>query len=347
MQNPEELAQEALKFLEIAQSFEQEKKIEDAILNYQKAAEYLKNSGFLMHRIQEIYDRIGELKNLKKRDILYQRTQAKAQVEQLQDQAFNLLEAAKNLEIEGNFEDAIQQYLSAINLLIEAGWSQTQLENIKLKIEKLLHEIQQQKLIKKQQKEIEINEEAVSSKVEEKPQVVGMFGQKASVEKAEVLEKFKLRKKNEEEVKYEAFAYIDAAKMFENDKNYESAILNYERAMELLNSIGWTLQTQKIQIIIEKLKKDKLELEKVQIGQSIPLTSDLEEQKVVLDKEAELRKETLIEFETKKRKEEDIQLRAFNLIDIGNRLEREKKYDDAIGRLNQAIQLLKSIEWDS
>ncbi|UCC19219.1 MAG: hypothetical protein JSV62_14125 [Promethearchaeota archaeon] len=348
MQNPEDLAQEALKFLEIAQKFEGEKKVEEAISNYQKAADFLKQSGFLMHRIQEIYDRISELKEFTQKEILYQRTQALAQIEQLQDQAFTLLDGAKKLEFDGLTEDAIQQYLSAINLLIEAGWSEDQLENLKLKINKLAKDLEQQKPIQKIQKEdAEIQQEIPQIIIEEKPQVVGMFGQKSTAAKAEVMEKFKLKKKREDDIQNEAFAHIDAAKMFENDRKFDNAIMNYERAIELLDSIGWNVQTQKIRIIIEKLKKDKLQLEALKVEKKIPLKSDIEEQKVVLDKKAELSKEKLIEFETKKKDEEDIQLKAFNLIDIGNRLEREKKYEQAIEKLNQAIDLLRSIEWDS
>jgi len=107
MQNPEELAQEALKFLELAQKFEEEKNAEQAISNYQRAVEYLKQSGYLMHRINEIYKRIEDLKNFLKQERLYQQAQTKSQVEQLQDQAFALLEGAKKLESDGFFEDAI------------------------------------------------------------------------------------------------------------------------------------------------------------------------------------------------------------------------------------------------
>ncbi|MFX1296763.1 MAG: hypothetical protein ACFFD2_18145, partial [Promethearchaeota archaeon] len=63
--------------------------------------------------------------------------------------------------------------------------------------------------------------------------------------------------------------------------------------------------------------------------------------------ELDLRTLRLMEFESKKKKEEDIQNRAFNLIDIGKRLEREKKYDAAIENFQNAIDLLKSISWDS
>ena len=348
MQNPEALAQEALKLLEIAQKFEGEKNIEEAISNYQRAADFLKQSGFLMHRIQEIYDRIGELKDFIQKETLYQRTQTKAQIEQLQDQAFTLLEGAKKLEFDGFFEDSIQQYLSAINLLADAGWTESQLENLKSKINKLARESEQQKYDQQyQRQETELKKEVRQIVPDEKPQVVGMFGQKSSVEKAEILEKFRTKKQHEENIQDEAFAHIDAAKMFEKDRKFDNAIMNYERAVELLNSIGWNVQIQKIQTLIETLKKGKLEFEAHQVEKPLPLTSDIEEQKIILENEAELKKERLIDFVTKKRHEEDIQLKAFNLIDIGNRLEREKRYDQAIDKLNQAVRLLRSIEWDS
>ncbi|MFW9828565.1 MAG: hypothetical protein ACFFEY_13320 [Candidatus Thorarchaeota archaeon] len=347
MQNSEELAQEALKFLEIAQSFEKNHNIEEAIYNYQKAADFLKQSGFLMHRIQEIYDRVGELKDLRQRETLYQKTQQKAQIEQLQDQAFELLEAAKNLEFEGYFEDAIKQYLSTINLLTNAGWSETQIENLKLKINELVQNLKQQKAKQKQREEIKIKQEESSLVTDEKTQVVGMFGQKSSIEKAEIVKTYQQKKKKEKEVQEEAFAHIDAAKMFEKEKKFDTAIKNYERAIELLNSIGWNIQTQKIQTIIEKLKKDKTEFEGVSTEQRSISLDDIEEQNIRLEKEVELRKQKLIEFETKKNYEEEIQQKAFNLIDIGNKLEREKKYDIAIDKLNKAVELLKSIEWDS
>ncbi len=351
LQNPEDLAQEALKFLELAQNFEVEKDVEKAISNYQKAADLLKQSGFLMHRIQEIYDRIGELKDFIHKETLYQRVQSQAQIEQLQDQAFNLLEGAKKMEFDGFFEDAIQQYLSAVNLLVQAGWSETQLENIKSKITMLKRDLKQQKTIpQSQEQEVELEQKIPTVLPDERPQVVGIFGQKSSVEKAEIIDKFRVQKKHEEDIQNQAFAHIDAAKMFEKDKKFDNAIMNYERAIELLESIGWDVQTQNIQILIEKLKNDKAYYESLQDQQkqeSLVSATGIEKQKFVLKKEAEMKKEKLIEFEAKKQHDEQIQMRAFNLIDIGNRLEREKNYESAIEKLNEAVQLLESIEWDS
>ncbi|MFW9824511.1 MAG: hypothetical protein ACFFE4_16325, partial [Candidatus Thorarchaeota archaeon] len=111
MLNPEELAQEAIKSLELAHKFEEEKDIPQAISSYEKAVEFLKQSGYLIHRINEIYQRMEELKDYLKKEEIYQQTQIKAQAEQLQDQAFAILEGAKKLEFDGFFEEANKQYL--------------------------------------------------------------------------------------------------------------------------------------------------------------------------------------------------------------------------------------------
>jgi len=220
MQNPEELAQEALQFLELAQKFEEEKNAEEAISNYQKAVEFLKKSGYLMHRINDIYERIEELKDFIKQRRLYQQTQIKTQVEQLQDQAFALLEGAKKLESDGFFEDAIQQYISAINLLNQSGWSETQLENLRLKIKDLSDTLKKEQAIpQRQQKELTPPEVYLQKIEDRKPEVVGMFGETASREKAESIARYRSRKMQEEETQNHAFAHIDKAKNLKKKEN--------------------------------------------------------------------------------------------------------------------------------
>lgn len=349
MQNPEDLAQEALEFLEIAQKFEEEKNAEEAISNYQKAVEFLKKSGYLMHRINDIYERIEELKDFIKQKRLYQQTQIKTQVEQLQDQAFALLEGAKKLESDGFFEDSIQQYISAINFLNQSGWSETQLENLRLKIKDLSDTLKKEQAIpQRQQKELTPPEVYLQKIEDRKPEVVGMFGETASREKAESIARYRSRKMQEEETQNHAFAHIDKAKEFEKERKFDKAIMSYESAIDLLNSIGWDEQTQKIKVIIEKLKKDKQQFEDFQQKQaSIETIGKTTREKSIEKSETELEKAKLIEFEEKKKREETIQASAFNLIDIGKRFEREKDYENAIQKFEQAVDLFKSIEWDS
>ena len=98
MQNNEYLAQEALKYLEIAQKFEEEGKTEEAIENYQLAVDYLKESGYMIHRISDLYNRIEDLKSFKQEQKLFLHKQRSVQIEKFQDQAFVLIDRANELE---------------------------------------------------------------------------------------------------------------------------------------------------------------------------------------------------------------------------------------------------------
>ena len=334
MEGKEELAQEALRYLTIAQNFEEGKDFEKAIENYQLAADYLKSSGYLMNKIGDIYSRIEDLKEFAKREKIYDQASAKSQIEQIQEQAFSLLDGAQKLETDGFLEDSIDEYMSAIKLLVQAGWSETQLGDLKDKLTQIADKIEQQNLGKKKRSTETQQTTNVPMKVE--PQVLSAFGEKKSASKEEELRKYREMKEQEERVQNKAFTFIDNAKFFEKDKKFDQAIENYENAVNLLESIGWQDQTQNIILIINKLKKEKFEYEKFK-------EQKLAEPTIVEEKS----KEAYIDIEEVRRDEENKQFAAFNLVDIGKKLEREKKYDQAIANFEKAIKLFKSIEWDS
>ncbi len=330
----EELAQEALNYLNLAQKFENEKNLEKAVESYELAASYLKNSGFMMGKISDIYSRIEELKAFAKQEIAYEQASAKNQLEQLQEQAFSLLDGAQKLETKGFLGDAIEQYEAAIKLLIQTGWSEVQLSNLRSKLTTLTENLKHHKSITTAKIEGVREQDNITEEIE--PQVVGAFGGIKSAVEAEELKKFKDRKQREQEIQNDAFEFIDNAKFFETDKNFDKAIENYENAVKLLNSIGWLDQTKSINIIIEKLKNDKKDYEQFRAQKQIEPTFTKEQ----TDQYEEARTDIY-------RDEEKLQIEAFNLVDIGKKLEREKKYDLAIIKFKVAIELFKSIEWDS
>ncbi len=143
---PEEFAQEALTLLDQAEKLEQERNFSKAIELYSRAAEFLKHSGYLPQRIEDIYSRITELNNNLKQEKLYSQASSQAQLDQIQDQAFAILDGAKRFENSRQYEAAIQEYMSAISLLAQAGWSESQLEGIKSKITALAQNLERQKL---------------------------------------------------------------------------------------------------------------------------------------------------------------------------------------------------------
>jgi len=341
MQNNEYLAQEALKYLEKAQRFEAEGKAQEAIENYQLAADNLKKSGYMMHRISELYDRIEGLKTFIKEQRLYQHEQLSAQIEKFQDQAFVIIDRASELESDGSFQDAIERYNSAIKLLTQAGWSESQLQNLKMKVAALTDKNETQKTTKSDE-DISIQ---LPSQIGGKPQVVDAFGEIKSIEKAEHLRKYQEMKAKQEKVQNDAFAFIDNAKFHEKNKKFDAAIENYKKAVNLLNSIGWKDQTQNLQFIIEKLIREKEIHERFETKQQIEESYAIHDS--VIDSQMLPDSSEVVEFEYKRKSEEDIQIEAFNLIDFAKKLEREKQYAKAIEKFQRAIELFKSIEWDS
>ncbi|MFX1353150.1 MAG: hypothetical protein ACFFGP_04240 [Promethearchaeota archaeon] len=334
MQSNDYLAQEALKFLDLAQKLEEEGKTEEAIENYQLAADYLKKSGYMIDRVSELYERIEELKSFIQEQKLLQHEQFSAQVEKLQDQAFVLIDRANKLESDGIFQGAIERYNSAIELLAQAGWSETQLQNLRLKVADLKDKDQ---IKVTRQEDIPIK---LPSDLQVAPQIVDAFGERKTAEKANQLVKYRQEKARQEKIQTDAFTFIDNAKFYERNRNFDEAIHNYEKAVELLNSIGWKDQTQNIQFIIEKLRNEKQSYENLKTQPQL--------EKGYLYGDSNLQDSSkIIEFEDRKRSEEEIQIEAFNLIDFAKKLEREKDYDKAIEKFQRAIELFRSIEWDS
>ncbi len=179
MEGKEKIAQEALNYLSLAQKFEEEKNLEKAIESYQLAADYLKNSGYLIDRVSDIYSKIEELKEFAKQELIYAHASVKSQIEQVQDQAFSLLDGAQKLESDGFLEDAINQYMSATKLLVQAGWSESQLANLKEKLTIIADKIERRKLVQRQE-DIE-TQQLTNVPIETKPQIVSAFGKKRAL----------------------------------------------------------------------------------------------------------------------------------------------------------------------
>ena len=330
MEKKESIAQEAIRFLDTAQIDEERGDLTNAIDNYLTAAELLKQSGYMSLRINDIYERVERLKESLKNERLLHQAQLKSQLDSLQDQAFSLIDAANNFEKNGRYDNAIEQYNSAINLLFQAGWSDIQLDNLRNKLHVLTEKTK--------------NQPTQLTHETSRPQIVGAFGKKKDDSKAEELLRFKDAKAKEEQIQNDAFTFIDNAKFYERDRKYDEAILNYQNAIELLNSIGWQEQTIKLQMIVEKLKQDKATFDAYQKSKSTKVQSD---EILIAKKKEQAYEDSAKKLEADKLNEDQIQTDAFTFIDIGKRMEREKQYDKAIEKYQQAIDLFKLIDWDS
>ena len=337
MERNENIAQEALKYLDNAQVLEENGKLEEAIENYLTAAEFLKKSGYALTRIDDIYGRVQELKQFISKERSIRQAQIGAELEQLQERAFSLLDAANKFEIKGQFEEAITQYNSAISLLVNAGWSDMQLENLREKVNSIA--LKNAKFQQQSSQGIEKAKTEISQ-----AQVVGAFGKKKDATKADELQKFTEARAKEEQIQNDAFTFIDNAKFYEQNRKYEKAIESYRSAIDLLNSIGWHGQTSQLESIVAKLEIEKRNFESFE--ESKKLRSGGIEYTEDLSKEKEFQK-SVKKIEEQQVNEEKVQSEAFNLIDEGKNMEKEQNYDEALKKFNAAIKLFNSIGWDS
>ncbi|TXT53181.1 MAG: hypothetical protein BAJALOKI2v1_1170002, partial [Promethearchaeota archaeon] len=341
---PEEYAKKAIEMLEKAGRFdEEENNPTKAIDYYKKAAEYLERSGYMAHRVNDIRARIQELSTIIEQNQVYTQLEDQAQIDQLQLDAFNLLEKAKNLVNTTQIDSAINLYDQAILKLTKSGWAENQLISLIENRNKIAEKANMKKIDLKELG-IDTARQEPGSKVQ---QEISIDSQEEI--KRKKIETFKTKKQKEQETQNEAFRLIDEAKDYEKEKKYEDAIMNLEKSVRLLNSIGWSQQTKNIQKEIDRLKGEE---EKYQRLQSQKQKSDNYLQDVLMKKlaseESEITKSTdLMDFEETKKNEERTQKEAFKLIDIGKELEREKKYQEAIQNFEEAIKLLHDINWDS
>ena len=330
-----DLAQSALKYLEVAEKFEVSKEWEKALENYEIAFEELKQSGYLSERIDELASRIDQIRNIINQKQQINEVENRESKIQLEAQAQSLIDGANKLESEGNYNDAINNLISAISILIKAGWSEFQLENLRLKAINLAKIIDQQKVI-------ETEKQISPNRIEGMENIP--LEEQNSVSKVKIYQE---KKKSEMEIQEEAFLILDKANELERKRKFDDAIQYYQKSIELLNSIGWVEQTRNIQVIIEKIKKNIEEIDKYKI-QKIDIQHDQileEENHQTLDLVSNTTK--IREFAEKKREEEKIQEKAFYFIEEGKKYDREQKYELAISELEKAIKLLETIEWDS
>ncbi len=347
-----DLAEKALKSLSLAEDFEKDNDITRAIEYYQKAADLIKQSGLMENRVDDINKIIENLKKHLNIETMYQQVDSQEQKDQLQLQAFNAIQKAKKLEARHELEEAIQYYTSAIKQLRQAGWNEEQLKNLTLKLRALEQRPERQYLARERKQEsVERADSQVKMRSGKIQAEEGFLGEKAVEEKIhdENIKAFQLKKKREEGLQTQAFEYLDEAKKQESAEDYLKAILNYQKAMELLNSIGWNLQTQKIGEIIAVLKRKIQEGKSVEVQETSSSEVSLENgeaKSIEMESHERFREHTILEFEEKRKKEEEIQNNAFKLIDSANKQERAEQFDEAVKNLKEAIELLKIVGWN-
>lgn len=350
--SPQQLAEEAVRHLDLAEKFESQQNWAKAIEEYSKAVDLLKRSGLLSLHIDDINERIMHLTQISQQSKALQRKEAEAEFSGLRDEAFHFLDKAKSLEVNGRYQEAISCYSSAIKLLEQAKWDESLLGQIKLKLEKLVDIFKQQQIMAHQRA---LQTEQASIKVEKSFGAPETTIVPAGLDKRSKLRmEFETQKRKEEDIQNSAFEAIDMGKKFLEEKNFNVAKSKYLEALDLLRSIGWTDENLSyLYGDIDSVERQRVAFEKVE-GQKVeqaardtpqPTISEIYPQKEMVPEIMDVQSKTIMKYEAKKRREDEVQKKAFELMDEGERLIKVKEFDVAMEKYGMAGQLLESIGW--
>ncbi len=350
--SPQQLAEEAVRHLDLAEKFESQENWAKAIEEYSKAVDLLKRSGLLSLHIDDINERIRHLTQISQQNKALQRKKAEAEFSGLRDEAFHFLDKAKSLEVNGRYQEAISCYSSAIKLLEQAKWDESLLGQIKLKLEKLVGIFKQQQIMAHQRA---LQTEQAPIKVEKSFGAPETTIVPAGLDKRSKLRmEFETQKRKEEDIQNSAFEAIDMGKKLLEEKNFNVAKSKYLEALDLLRSIGWTDENLSyLYGDIDSVERQRVAFEKVE-GQKVeqaardtpqPIISEIYPQKEIVPEIMDVQSKTIMKYEAKKRREDEVQKKAFELMDEGERLIKVKEFDEAMEKYGMAGQLLESIGW--
>ncbi|MBY9005163.1 MAG: hypothetical protein KGD63_00210 [Candidatus Lokiarchaeota archaeon] len=259
------------------------------------------------------------------------------------------------LNLECPYEEVINNYREAKIRFEDKGWIREakKLDNSIDFYRKKLEE--DKKLRKDEQQKIEKTNQAI---LDEK-----FLVEKSKREKEELIKKDndlqrneKLQKEQFEIQKKKAFDLMDKAKEEIDQNNFNNALDLYEKSQDIFKNLNWKSGINLIRDSIELIKNKKLsyekeqkEMERIKSNQS-RLEKSLEEEikkinettkieNIQKEKERKLIQELKI-------KEEDISKNAYNLLKIGTKLIKLKKFDDAYKNYLEARKLFTRINWD-
>lgn len=259
--------------------------------------------------------------------------------EEQQNNAFKLLDEAKKFEKLKEYQNAIEKYVDAADILNNIGWVM-ETNKIYTVIEQL-----EQKIKDKNEKNNEIPTNSKNGLDVEKPVV--------SVEHSPVFTIRDLENKKQESQKQqdEAFKLLQDGEKKASLRNYDEAIVDYNRALTMLNKLGWADYTIRIQDAINHLLEEKKNYEETlqkRIARQTVVTK--EDNKIIqqaIQNEAIQNSEKLKTFEEDKIREIEIQNQSLSLISEAQDLVSKQQYDEALVKYDEAIDLLIRIGWQN
>jgi hypothetical protein len=304
---------------------------------------------------EQVLDQIKiHQENLRRKKIILRENEKELSYrENKKEEAFNLLDNSQKLLSLMKYDEALEIYYNVLNLFAQIQW-EDEIPILQEAIKDIENKKREDILLKQKQLEKAIKKEASDRAFFEQ------IKYRREREKAEILQNQELMEKEKRistqhlTIQNEAFGIIEIAEDLIQNESYDEAIVNYQKAINMLENIGWEKDYLKLlEDTIENISTRKLEKEKTkQIEFELSLKQQKEEERfqkkiseylsneqkklmskqIVLEKQEELLK-----------KKEKRRLEAFDIMDKAEELLNQGQYELSIEKYRQSELILNEI----
>ncbi|MHA1679769.1 MAG: hypothetical protein ACTSUE_02095 [Promethearchaeota archaeon] len=249
-----------------------------------------------------------------------------------------------------------QEYLEAHALMVDAGWD-NEARSVMDTIEMIRGKLQSRQEVLLQ-KEREVDETGSFTRgVEQITETMGMIQEQEALikeqEKKLRLEK-KQREKNKQDLMFDLLADAQAAK---ESGDYARAVLSYHRALKHAEDLKWTSQIRDItDFMIDARKQKELQEKRLAVVRKRQESADMEAKAKVLDaeervldekKKEQAARDLLDEREGVRASQQQKQESMFALLAAASEAMKQKDYDGAISKFQDALFLAEDLSWAS
>jgi hypothetical protein len=266
----------------------------------------------------------------RKESLLLKRDQA-TKFESTKDQAFHLMDLAKNELRQQNFENAIELYKKTEEIFSQINWQ----EGINMVKDSV-------SMIKRKQKTSELEQRTIEEKRVEKLKIEERLEEKFG--KAEELQKRQQEAKRKEflkmqsekqwerEISEEAYELLKQGTSLVDNKKFDEAYTKYIEARNLFNKISWKREVSRINNdLLFKLKRERKAYEVLEDIKK-KRVEEVKEMEVLKEEAEKERREHVKQQKEDKRKLEKEQFvrRIFKEVDRAEKLIENHKFNEGV-----------------
>ena len=292
--------------------------------------------------IEKVQKEKAELLKQRKESVLIKKGK-ETEFEIQKNDAFILMDRAKNELKQRNFDKAIELYKQSEKIFTEINWQdglnivQDSMMLIKRKKERFE---QKQKLIReKEAKKIEIQEQ-----LEEELNKVSKLKKSYQERKRQEFLKVQIQKEREKAISDDAYKLITEGAVLMDKKKFDQAYDKYVQARELFNKISWQREVSRINNeLLYNLERERKKFEILEdIGKKkVEERETMERLMKIAAKEKREHEKKKKKDKIKKLKKEEIELKILSNIEKAKKLIDNYEYNKAVQILKQEIENMK------